>query len=327
MFRRYAIGRETNVLQQKGLTMHIGSWEKMLFAAMATLCCVEGTQGRTVREALDVLLATEYCGEATADGMDLSTALRGESPVSGDGVFDVPQAEWLPVMLEMAGEELEACIRDTAADIAAIRRLEAAGEKRDNSEDEGTMLLWNAHRRVRSRGHKLRKIAECLLFVEGDTGPVLDMLERIGLEIPPEFDLSWRIAISMVRKGCRDGQSARCLEFGRRYRRLHGPGTQQEWNLCRELVGYGLHVIKAETESRECMRYMLEVADTLENVPLRGVSTRWPSGRFPAGLAACSAAGWRLVSPTNQFPVSGIGIPTRKNGSTEKSLKPCCRRC
>ena len=59
---------------------------------MATLlCCISGTQGRTVREALDVLLATEYCGEVMMDGWDMSTAIRGESPISDDSVFDVPE--------------------------------------------------------------------------------------------------------------------------------------------------------------------------------------------------------------------------------------------
>ncbi len=237
------------------------------FIWMAALfCCVGGTQGRTIREVLDVLLATEYCGEVMMDGWDMSTAIRGESPISDDSVFDVPEEAWLPVLLEMAGEELEACKRDTVEDIAGIRRWEAAGEIRDNSDDEGSRFLWKAHWRVQGRRNKLMKMVICLQYAEGGTQEVLDILERIGLESPPEFDLALRVAISFVRKACRDGQFTRCLEFGRRCRNPNGPGNDQEWEICHEVGHYALPRLKEESDRRNCYQYMLEFAETVSNI-------------------------------------------------------------
>lgn len=234
---------------------------------MATLlCCIAGTQGRTVREALDVLLATEYCGTATSEGMGLSSAIRGESPVSDDGVFDVPEEEWLPVLLEMAGEELEACKRDTAADIAEIRCLEATSELRGNSDDERTRYLWKALRRVEGRGYKLMKMVSCLKSAEGGTEQVLDMLERIGLESPPELRIATAVSISMVNKTFRDGQFARCLEFGRRCREIHGPDNDQEGWISFALGTFGLPTLSQESDRQVCYRYLLEYSETIGNI-------------------------------------------------------------
>lgn len=239
-----------------------------LLSLAALFCCVSETDGRSVREALDVLLATEYCGTATFEGVDISSALRGETPVSDDGIFDVQEEEWLPVLLGMAEEELEGCKRDTAEDVAGIRRWEAAGEQRDNSNDEGTRYLWDAYKRVKSRCHKLMKIVVCLQYAEGGTEQVLDILERIGLESPPEYDLSLRVAVSMVKKACRDGQYVRCVDLGRRYRKLYGPGCREEWKLCRELCYLGLPMLDAESARWECYRYMLEVGESQNSLPL-----------------------------------------------------------
>ena len=239
---------------------------KWLTGAMALICCAVATQGRTVREALDVLLATEYCGTATSEGMGLSSAIRGESPVSDDGVFDVPEEEWLPVLLEMAGEELEACKRDTAADIAEIRRLEATSELRGNSDDERTRNLWKALRRVEGRGYKLMKMVSCLKSAEGGTEQVLDMLERIGLESPPELRIATAVSISMVNKAFRDGQFARCLEFGRRCREIHGPDNDQEGWISFALGTFGLPTLSQESDRQVCYRYLLEYSETIGNI-------------------------------------------------------------
>ena len=256
--------------------------DKWLTGAVALICCVVATHGRSVREALDVLLATEYCGTGTFEGMGMSSAIRGESPVSDDGVFDVPEEEWLPVLLEMADEELEACKRDTAEDIAEIRRLKAGSESCGNSDDERTSYLWKAQRRVEGRGYKLMKIVSCLKYAEGGTAQVLDMLERIGLESPPEFNLAKIVSISMVKKACRDGQFARCLEFGRRCREIHGPDSLQEWYICFELGSFGLPTLSQESERRVCYRYLLEFSETIGNIhsaiPFEGMAQRMIPG-------------------------------------------------
>ena len=229
-----------------------------------------------------MLLATEYCGTGTFEGMGMSSAIRGESPVSDDGVFDVPEEEWLPVLLEMADEELEACKRDTAEDIAEIRRLKAGSESCGNSDDERTSYLWKAQRRVEGRGYKLMKIVSCLKYAEGGTAQVLDMLERIGLESPPEFNLAKIVSISMVKKACRDGQFARCLEFGRRCREIHGPDSLQEWYICFELGSFGLPTLSQESERRVCYRYLLEFSETIGNIhsaiPFEGMAQRMIPG-------------------------------------------------
>jgi hypothetical protein len=253
---------------------------------MAMFCCGADALGKTVREALDVLLATEYCWTAAMDGMGLESALRGRTPVSDDGVFDVPEEEWLPVLVEMTEEELEACKRDTAEDIAGIRRWEAAGERRDNSDDEGTRYLWAADRRVKSRRHKLMKMVVCLQYAEGGTEQVLDILERVGLESPPEFDLSLRVAISMVNKACRDGEYTKCLELGRRYRKLNGPGSKQELNLACEFGEYGIPKLLVKRAKDEGIRYLLEFGETVGNVEQAKVFDRVAKDSIPGWVGS-----------------------------------------
>ena len=232
---------------------------------MAVLIGTLTTHARTVREALDALLETQYCPTATADGMDLGTAIRGETIISGGGRFDVPASEWGPVLLEMAREELEACTRDTAEDVAEIRRWAAAGRILNAVDDEENRLLWDAHMRVKDRCRKLVNIACCLRFVEGLTDDTLDLLERIGLESPPESRVAFWVSISMMRKACRDGQVVRCFELAREYRKLYGANSEEEWKMFKEFVHFGLPEIKADSDYRLGYRYMLDYAESLSN--------------------------------------------------------------
>lgn len=237
-----------------------------LLSLVALFCFVAETEGRTVREAVDALLATRYCGTAAFDGMGLATAIRGETPIAGGDGFDVPEEEWLPVLLEMTAEELEACKRDTADDISGIRQREAAGAKRDannTSDNEDAKYLWAAYERVQARASKLATMVNCLQFTDGGTDGVLNMLERVGVECPGECDVSHWVIDSIVNKACRCGKYTRCLEFGRRCRDLHGPGCYEEWKLCCNLGNFGLPMLDAESARRECYRYMMEVSETL----------------------------------------------------------------
>ena len=236
-----------------------------ILAGMAMLFWAGNSSGRDVREALEVLFRTQYCGTAMMDGMGLHTALRGESLLADNTYFNYPEEQWLPVLIDMTDEELETCLRDTAGDIADIRRVEAAGGFRDNSGSETSRFLWDAHKRVTSRSFTLVSMVVCLRNAEGGTAKVLDMLEKVGMAIPPEFSMDHDVNGAIVAKACRDGVFKRCIEVGRRYRAVHGPGSPKEWGLCRAFALYGIPTLPSDADRQEGYRYVLEFCDTVNN--------------------------------------------------------------
>ena len=234
----------------------------------AATCCAAFASGRDrgeIREALEALLDTRYCGQAMLDGMGPDTAIHGRSPISGDRMFDLSEDEWLPVLLEMTGEELESRKRNLAETVAEIRHWEALGEKRDNSDDEGTRQLWEAHERICAGRARLESMVVVLRQASGSTEQVLRMLERVGKECPPEFDLVRNVNEAMADKACRDGEFRRCLNLGRWYREQYGPGCEEEWGLCKAFSLYGLPALDSEADRLAGYRYLLEFGETLND--------------------------------------------------------------
>lgn len=217
----------------------------------AATCCgsfAAGMERGEIHEAIEALLDTHYCGQAMLAGMGPDTAIHGRSPISGDRMFDIPEDEWLPVLLEMTGEELEFRKRNLAETVAEIRHWEAAGEKRDNSDDEGTRRLWEAHDRICAERVRLESMVVALRQASGSTEQVLTMLERVGKECPPEFDLVRNVNDAMADKACRDKEFRRCLNLGRWYREHYGPGCEEEWDLCKAFARYGLPSLDSEAD-------------------------------------------------------------------------------
>jgi hypothetical protein len=235
------------------------------------------------RAALEDLLSTRYCGTAAMDGMGISTAILGQSPIHGGGFFHVPEEEWRPMLLDMAAEELESRKRDLADAVAETRHWRALGEIRDNSDDEGTHRLWTIHTQLVAGTEKLSSMVVCLRHARGGAREVLDMLERVAKECPPEFDIFTDVNSAIVDKACRDGESGRCADLGRWYRNQFGVGSEQEWNLVCRFARSGLPSLVDETERASGFRYLLEYGDTL------GTDE---SAQYYDDLAAVFVPGW-----------------------------------
>lgn len=292
---------------------------------VALFCCAAETQGRTVREALDVLLSTHYCGSAMLEGMGMGTALRGQSPISGDGFFDVPEEEWLPVLLEMVEEEMEFQKHDLAETIQGIRKWEAAGEIRDNSDDEGTRYLWDADKRIVSGRAKLEAMVVCLRNAEGGTEEVLNMLERVAKECPPEFDLIRTVNAAMADKACRDGEFKRCFELGQWYREHYGPGSRAELDICREFVRYGLPSLSKEADREEGYRYLLAFSETLNELVFAKDFDRFAQNAIPGWVGSLQRRRLAARFPDEPLPrVRYYNINTKESvdGGVNEAMVP-----
>ena len=246
-------------------------WMFWCILAAAAAAPMDGRGGADeVRELLEALLATRYCGDAMLDGLGADTAIRGQSPISGNRAFNVPEEEWVPVLLEMTEEELKSLSRRLEGTLVEMHRLEAAGERRDNSDDEGTRRLWELQERIWRERARLEAMAVYLGHVTSETNRVLETLMRVVQESPRECELYATVNLSLVDKACRDGQPGRCVELGRWYRDQFGNGSYEEWELCKEFAYHGLPLLPTDAARREGFRYVTEFGGTLADGQIGG---------------------------------------------------------
>ena len=219
-----------------------------------------------VRNLLETLLNTHYCGDVLLDGLaGANMAIKGQIPISGNRTFDLPEAEWLPMLKEMAKEEIVSLNSRLADTLAEMRSLEAAGKRRDNSNDEGSSRLWNLQERIWSERARLESMAIYLRYATIETNQVLDLLENIEKECPRECGLYVAVNMSLVDKACRDGQSWRCAELGSWYRENYGHGGHEEWELFNAFARYGLPQLRSDEDRQKGMKYLAEDGDSLSD--------------------------------------------------------------
>lgn len=281
--------------------------------ALALFACVAGAQGRTVREALDALLRTEYCGTAGLDGIGLSTAIHGETPLAGGGLFKVQEEEWRPVLIEIANDELDAYKR-YVADRAAKNQ---DGVPEATFDVVGYGQFTESEVRSRALCGRLRAIAMVSLFAEGGTEQLLDMLERIALEAPEESFGNYHVSNAFVKKASQIGQFSRCLELGRKCRAVHGPGGDDtmEWYLFRHFVDIALPLVDTDAERAKCFRYILGFSETLTNLFLSREFDEWAADSMPGWVGSIQRR--RLAA---RFPDESIPRRTGYDFNTHQTV-------
>ena len=199
-----------------------------------------------VRALLEALLSTEYCGDVLLEGLAGSDqAIAGKISIFGGQMFDVPEAEWLPMLKKMTEEEIIS-LNDRLVDILAeIRCWEAAGERRDNSNDEGSNRLNELQNRIWEERARLQSMVIHLQYATQETNQVLDLLERVAKECPRECDFYSTVDKSLGGKACRDGQVWRCAKLGRWYREQFGPNGDEAWELFCWFARQGIPMLRS----------------------------------------------------------------------------------
>ena len=114
-------------------------------------------RGAEMREALNQILDTDYCGESTLVGITQGAALHGEAPIPDVGFRKLAEEDWLHVLLEMANEEFD--------------RLKEEGKLDFPGRDTG----------------RLTKMVALLGTTQGDAAPVLDFIRKMAEQSRPEW--------------------------------------------------------------------------------------------------------------------------------------------
>ena len=216
----------------------------------------EGMGKAEVRALLEDVLATEYCGTAIAEGLGVTTAIQGLSPVMGRGFVKLEEADWGPVLLEMAAEELDRCIETTGETVTEYRKAE---------ESRGDVYASKVA--IYGEVAKLRRMLSLMIKMEGEHATVLQMLGRIARESPIEFNIYHSANHAWIEQTMKDGEVVDCLELARWYRRKNGKGSIEELDFCLQIASDALPKCTTEKEYALMARYVLEAMDGCGNYP------------------------------------------------------------
>ena len=211
------MGRGTGARKARGVwKRHMKRWLLTVLLGVAVGFGAE-TQGRTVREALEVLLATEYCGTAISDGVGIT--VNGKAHVKGEGGVALSEEEWGPVLLEMAKEEMEQYL--------AVTRL-------------GTPSVMPGQGASNPFPVRLSRMMALMQTMTTCKEEALEIIERIALECPHSEGLGIAAMLAWMRLTLSDGEVDRCLQLASKFREKFGEGSGAEWELCCLLVFPGL---------------------------------------------------------------------------------------
>jgi hypothetical protein len=99
-------------------------------------------RGPEMREMLERILDTEYCGDAMMEGVTQAAALRGEAPVGGVGFVRLDEEDWPVVLVEMAEEEFARLLQEGRLhSVAEVGRLWSMIELLDTTSGNATPIL------------------------------------------------------------------------------------------------------------------------------------------------------------------------------------------
>ena len=220
-----------------------------------------------VRAILEDVLATEYCGTAIADGLGVTTAIQGLSPVMGRGFIKVEEADWGPVLLEMAADELDRCNTATVEIIAMYQKAmelfaDGKGLKMSFEErDAASGPVIQARRQLAGETRKLHKMLFLMGRMDVERDGVVRMIGRFALECPPEYGLNGDANGAWICQTMKDGNAEKCLELGKRYREEKGKGSGEEVDFCCRVAAEVLPACPSEESYGMVARYVLGAID------------------------------------------------------------------
>ena len=215
------------------------------------------------RAILNEVLEIEYCGSS---GFGVGTAIRGHSPVPGQGFVRLEEAEWGPVLVKMAGEELDRCKAATPEIMAMYHKAQepfadGKGLKMSFEErDAASGPVIQARRKLEAETRKLHKMLFLMGQMEVERDGVVRMIGRFALECPPEYGLNGNANGAWIRQTMKDGNVEKCLELGKRYRAEKGKGSGEEIDYCCQVAAEVLPACTSEEYGRVA-RYVLETME------------------------------------------------------------------
>lgn len=248
----------------------------MNWTAITRMCCVAsmcGTwavaEGRTpdeVRDILEDVLSTEYCGTAIANGLGVGSALKGLSPVEGRGFITVAEEEWRPVLLKMAEDELCRCLENAKTLAADIRRaqqeiaqcIETHGTQEERERLNG--VRFRTSRVLDEVTESLQNMLPLLGRAEGGGDEVDLFLERVVHECPPEASAFLTAVRAGVRRTLRRQNATRCLELGSWIRDTWGIESDEHWDFCLSLL-ISWNLCENELGQGTVVRYLLNTIE------------------------------------------------------------------
>lgn len=223
-----------------------------------------------VRAILNNILDTEYCGTS---GFGPRTAIRGLSPVPGQGFVSLEEGDWGPVLLEMAEAELERCKTATVEALEEYRRANevfADGKMLHKSMEEQSKAsgaVNKAENKLLNETRRLHKMLSLLGLMDGEREEVVRLIGRIAKECPIEFNLHREANGAWICQTMKDGDVEKCLELGKWYRAHKGKGSEEEIDFCRQAVADVLHNCTSQEQYGMVARYVLEAMDGCGNYP------------------------------------------------------------
>jgi hypothetical protein len=257
-----------NAMKTKGIRFGL----LCFMLALAGMTHGEASEEET-RAVLDDVLSTEYCGSAVEQGLGVGTAIRGKSPVMGRGFVCIEEADWGPVLLSMAAEELDRCMASTAETLDELRRARKAFAERGGptmapkEQSEASIPVYEANRKLYQETRKLNKMLSLMWQMESEREGVVQTIGRIARECPIEFNINRNANVAWICQTMKDGNVEKCLELGQWYRKEKGKGSEEEMDFCRQVAAYVLPNCTSQEQYRAASRYVLEAMDGCGNYP------------------------------------------------------------
>ena len=220
-----------------------------------------------VRAILGDVLATEYCGTAVERGLGVETAIHGKSPVMGRGFVCIEEADWGPVLLEMAADELDRCRSATVKTLDELREARKVFNERKplmktpEEHSEASAPIVKARRQLTGETRKLHKMLFLMGQMDVERDGVVRMIGRFALECPPEYGLNGDTNGAWIRQTMKDGNAEKCLELGKRYREEKGKGSGEEIDFCCRVAAEVLPAYPSEESYGMVACYVLGAID------------------------------------------------------------------
>ena len=182
-----------------------------------------------IRDFLEKVMGTQYCGDAMAAGLGLESALKGKSPIDGLGFATVEEDEWFPVALCMGREDL--------ATLCELHGKAVASEAKTGTTDKAIRESIDL-----TFGH-LEKVVRLIGISENHADGAVDFLEDVfrtrmaGLQGNPVDRLGNYITGfwgHWVRQSDLETEAGveRCLKVAREYAGEYGFGSQGNFAFC-----------------------------------------------------------------------------------------------
>ena len=249
-------------------------WIGALVGLLLLTCIArgDGLERKELRDILEGVVSTEYCGTAAEQGFGTTTAIRGLSPVQGRGFVHIEEADWGPILLEMAAEELTRCGEATRGALDTIRTESAILERGrrngmpEDEQDQHCKAIADANNEVQFAIARLPRMLALLRQMESEREGVLRMIGRIARECPPEYNINREANGAWICQTLKTDDVGECLELGKWYRAEKGKGSNEEIDFCRQLVN-ALPDCKTEESYRQAARYVLEAMEDCGNYP------------------------------------------------------------